>query len=122
MSAESVQSLLGIDKSTVYRMAQDGRLPAIKVGRQWRFASEAIQNLLGGMGVPVGALPRDAAEQCALGHPSAVELDRTHRGRRGVATDPGHHDVVEQVGHHHHVGVRKVSVGQAERARRPGPT
>jgi excisionase family DNA binding protein len=53
MSADDVQALLGIDKSTVYRMAQDGRLPAVKVGRQWRFASEAIQNLLSGMGVPV---------------------------------------------------------------------
>ena len=51
MSAEDVESLLGIDKSTVYRMAQDGRLPAIKVGRQWRFPAGPIRGLLEGAGV-----------------------------------------------------------------------
>jgi len=50
MSAEDVESLLGIDKSTVYRMAQDGRLPAIKVGRQWRFPAGPIRGLLEGAG------------------------------------------------------------------------
>jgi excisionase family DNA binding protein len=51
MSAEDVESLLGIDKSTVYRMAQDGRLPAIKVGRQWRFPAGPIRGLLEGAGI-----------------------------------------------------------------------
>jgi len=46
MTAEDVEALLGVDKSTVYRMAQDGRLPAIKVGRQWRFPAEPIRSLL----------------------------------------------------------------------------
>jgi excisionase family DNA binding protein len=42
ISAKDVQELLQVDRSTVYRMAEDGRLPAIKVGRQWRFEAEAI--------------------------------------------------------------------------------
>ena len=37
-----VAALLGVDRSTVYRMAADGRLPAIKVGRQWRFPTDQI--------------------------------------------------------------------------------
>ncbi|MEY3733500.1 MAG: hypothetical protein RL347_859 [Actinomycetota bacterium] len=42
LSAEEVGRRLGIDVSTVYRMAGDGRLHAIKVGRQWRFPANAI--------------------------------------------------------------------------------
>lgn len=38
--------MLGIDKSTVYRMAADGRLSAIKVGRQWRFPADPLRELL----------------------------------------------------------------------------
>lgn len=42
LSAEEVGRRLGIDVSTVYRMAGDGRLSAIKVGRQWRFPVDSI--------------------------------------------------------------------------------
>lgn len=43
ISAKDVQDMLQVDRSTVYRMAEDGRLPAMKVGRQWRFDSQAIR-------------------------------------------------------------------------------
>ena len=42
LCAEEVGRRLGIDVSTVYRMAGDGRLSAIKVGRQWRFPVDSI--------------------------------------------------------------------------------
>lgn len=42
LSADEVGQALGIDVSTVYRMASDGRLPARKVGRQWRFPAGAV--------------------------------------------------------------------------------
>ena len=42
LSADEVGRRLGIDVSTVYRMAGDGRLSAIKVGRQWRFPADSI--------------------------------------------------------------------------------
>ncbi len=48
MSARDVEALLGIDKSTVYRMAYDGRLPAVRVGSQWRFLAEPIRGMLDG--------------------------------------------------------------------------
>ncbi len=51
LSADRVEAMLGIDKSTVYRMASDGRLPAIKVGRQWRFPAGPIRELLDGAGI-----------------------------------------------------------------------
>lgn len=47
LTAKDVQQLLQVDRSTVYRMAEDGRLPAVKVGKQWRFPVDQLQQLLG---------------------------------------------------------------------------
>ncbi len=46
LTAREVQDVLHIDRSTVYRMADDGRLPAIRVGKQWRFPRDEILALL----------------------------------------------------------------------------
>jgi excisionase family DNA binding protein len=46
LTARQVQTMFGVDRSTVYRMAEDGRLPALKIGRQWRFRPEEIELLL----------------------------------------------------------------------------
>ncbi len=48
LSAHQVQNVLHVDRSTIYRMAEDGRLPAIKVGRQWRFPAAGIEALVCG--------------------------------------------------------------------------
>ena len=48
LTALEVQELLHIDRSTVYRMAEDGRLPAIRVGRAWRFPTDQITAMLTG--------------------------------------------------------------------------
>lgn len=47
LTTKDLQALIHVDKSTIYRMAEDGRLPAIKVGRQWRFPADAIDAMLG---------------------------------------------------------------------------
>jgi PTS system nitrogen regulatory IIA component len=47
LTAKELQEILQVDRSTIYRMAESGRLPAIKVGRQWRFPSESINSWLG---------------------------------------------------------------------------
>jgi len=39
-------SYLKIPKSTLYKLAQEGKLPAQKVGRHWRFHREAIDKWL----------------------------------------------------------------------------
>jgi len=48
LTTKDLQDLIKVDKSTIYRMAEDGRLPAVKVGRQWRFPAEAVEAWLGG--------------------------------------------------------------------------
>ena len=47
LTPQDVQELLQVDRSTVYRMAEDGRLPGIKVGRQWRFNADQLVAQLG---------------------------------------------------------------------------
>lgn len=38
---------LKISKSTLYKLAQEGKLPGQKVGRHWRFHREAVDEWLG---------------------------------------------------------------------------
>jgi excisionase family DNA binding protein len=45
MNLQEVADYLKVSVTTVYRMAQQGRIPGIKVGRQWRFRQEDIYNL-----------------------------------------------------------------------------
>ena len=52
LTAKQVQNTLHVDATTIYRMAADGRLPAVKVGRQWRFPAEGVQALLASGAVP----------------------------------------------------------------------
>ena len=48
LSVRNVSRLLDVHPATVRRLARAGRLPgAYKVGRQWRFAREAIGKLRG---------------------------------------------------------------------------
>lgn len=42
MTAQEVAQYLRLDKATIYRLAQEGRIPAVKVGRTWRFKKELI--------------------------------------------------------------------------------
>ena len=46
LTVAEVADLLRINKSTVYRMAKQGRLPATRVGRQWRFRKSVLDGLL----------------------------------------------------------------------------
>lgn len=46
MTLEEVASYLRLSKDTVYRMAQRGRIPASKVGMQWRFRREDVDQWL----------------------------------------------------------------------------
>ena len=42
MTIEEVAKYLKIPKSTVYILAQEGKIPCQKVGRHWRFKREVI--------------------------------------------------------------------------------
>lgn len=44
LTSKELQALLQVDRSTIYRMAVSGRLPAIKVGKQWRFPADQVES------------------------------------------------------------------------------
>ncbi len=48
LTAKEVQDILKVDRTTIYRMLNDGRLTGIKVGGRWRFSLESVQAMLSG--------------------------------------------------------------------------
>lgn len=62
LTTRQLQDILHVDRTTIYRMADDGRIPAIKVGSQWRFPRHSIEGWLKTQS-PVGATVQDAPIQ-----------------------------------------------------------
>jgi excisionase family DNA binding protein len=46
-SIDDLAGYLKVPKSTLYKLVREGRIPAQKVGRHWRFHKEAIVRWLG---------------------------------------------------------------------------
>jgi len=55
LTTHQVQALLKVDRTTIYRMVEQGRLPAIRVGKQWRFSRPEIERWLQTRSAPVVA-------------------------------------------------------------------
>ncbi|MBN1314518.1 MAG: helix-turn-helix domain-containing protein [Anaerolineales bacterium] len=43
LTVEEVAIFLQLSEATIYKMAQDGKIPAKRVGRSWRFSHAQIQ-------------------------------------------------------------------------------
>ena len=76
LTTRDLQRLLQVDRSTIYRMAESGRLPGVKVGRQWRFPADQIERWLdqrptGSLSLPATSAPH--RELTALLPPEYVE-------------------------------------------------
>ena len=59
LTTREVLDILKVDRITVYRMLQDGRIRGQKVGQQWRFPRKEVERLTG------GALPASEPDQPA---------------------------------------------------------
>ena len=46
MSVKEVAEYLGVCQMTVYRHAERGKIPAIKIGRLWKFRKKIIEKWL----------------------------------------------------------------------------
>ena len=46
MTIDELAGYLKISKSTLYKLAQDGKLPGQKVGKRWRFRKKTIDGWL----------------------------------------------------------------------------
>ncbi|MCA1919281.1 MAG: helix-turn-helix domain-containing protein, partial [Flavobacterium piscis] len=42
MTLEETAKYLKIGKSTLYKMAREGKIPAVKIANQWRFRKDEI--------------------------------------------------------------------------------
>ena len=49
MTLEETAKYLKIGKSTLYKMAREGKIPAVKIANQWRFRKEDIDKWLQGI-------------------------------------------------------------------------
>lgn len=47
MTLDEVAEYLRIPRSTVYKLAREGRIPGQKIGRQWRFRRAVVERWLG---------------------------------------------------------------------------
>ncbi len=76
LTSKDMQTLLHVDRSTIYRMAEDGRLPAIKVGKQWRFPKHQVDNWLQIQSAPAtNSLPQPPIEPIQNALDSLLPLD-----------------------------------------------
>ncbi len=64
MTTRQLQNLLHVDRITIYRMLEGGRLPGFKVGGQWRFPRREVENWLQGQRIsnPAATSPEPSAE------------------------------------------------------------
>lgn len=46
LTTKQVQTILRVDRTTIYRMVEGGQLPALRVGKQWRFARADVERWL----------------------------------------------------------------------------
>ena len=61
MNVEEVADLLRVTNQTVYKLVRSGRLPATKIGREWRFSRAKILEILEGEATGDGGAARVAA-------------------------------------------------------------
>jgi excisionase family DNA binding protein len=47
MTIDDLSAYLKVSKSTLYKLAQEGKVPGQKVGRHWRFHKDVVDEWLG---------------------------------------------------------------------------
>lgn len=75
LTSRDIQELINVDRSTVYRMAEDGRLPGVKVGRQWRFPADRVAERFG-LELPPATPPAQLPPADPTHEPGTLHLSR----------------------------------------------
>jgi excisionase family DNA binding protein len=76
LTTEEVLEYLQVNLRTVYRLIKAGKIPAVRVGRQWRFRKRDIDAWLDGQRAPgqaAPAVPTDTGRRAA--HPRVLVVD-----------------------------------------------
>jgi excisionase family DNA binding protein len=78
LTTEEVLEYLQVNLRTVYRLIKAGRIPAVRVGRQWRFRKRDIDAWLETQrprGARAAGLPSGRAAPSAAGRPRVLVVD-----------------------------------------------
>jgi excisionase family DNA binding protein len=80
LTTEEVLEYLQVNLRTVYRLIKAGRIPAVRVGRQWRFRKRDIDAWLESQRprssrAATGATPQRPAPAAAAGRPRVLVVD-----------------------------------------------
>ena len=76
LTTHQVQEMLQVDRTTIYRMVDNGRLPAIRVGKQWRFSRPEIERWLQTQSAQSPQSAEDAPGQTAPDQTPAAQSER----------------------------------------------
>lgn len=66
LTTRQLQRILQVDRTTIYRMADQGRIPAIKVGNQWRFPRQQIEAWLQSRSIAAAPAATHSSESISL--------------------------------------------------------
>jgi excisionase family DNA binding protein len=69
-TVRQVQDILKVDRITIYRMLNDGRLKGIKIGQQWRFPHSEIERIVSGDSAAGAVYNSPAASLTDVGFPT----------------------------------------------------
>jgi excisionase family DNA binding protein len=78
LTTRQLMDLLQLDRTTIYRMLNAGRLPALRVGGQWRFSRQAIEATMQGRSLPLSAEARTPGEKATTAPTPNVEVLPLH--------------------------------------------
>lgn len=63
LTTRQLMDLLQLDRTTIYRMLNNGRLPGLRVGGQWRFSRQSIEALMQGTNLAASAGEKTLVEK-----------------------------------------------------------
>ncbi len=72
LTTKQLMELLRVDRTTIYRMLNDGRLPGMRVGGQWRFQRQTIEKWLQEKSPPEPDAIKASSDQD--GHKAGIEV------------------------------------------------
>lgn len=62
LTTKQLMAMLQLDRTTIYRMLSEGHLPAVRVGGQWRFSRQAIDEWIQVQNLPASNEPKEMVE------------------------------------------------------------
>lgn len=51
LDVNAAAKYLNITRATLYKLAKEGKIPGLKIGGQWRFSKDRLDELFAGSGV-----------------------------------------------------------------------